>query len=218
MPLANALSPEIALWAPDLPGHGARDDRPFTFAGAIAILELQLDLIGDRPIVILGDSLGGYLALALAALTPQKIRAVIACGCTFPLNGLGAVPAWLSDVPVRAAAAALGSDRIDAAIYDYMARFTDDETARAIRVAGIRARGRTESISELRAIDILSLVRKITVPVVYVNGERDYATRTFERAFLRAAPQSRLAIVPGVGHGVGLRSPDAIAEIVRAQM
>ncbi|MCO1578553.1 alpha/beta hydrolase [Crossiella sp. SN42] len=52
--------------APDLPGHGAAEHLPrYTFGGMAAALAERLPV--DRPVVLLGHSLGGVLALTLAS-------------------------------------------------------------------------------------------------------------------------------------------------------
>jgi pimeloyl-ACP methyl ester carboxylesterase len=66
--------------AVDLPGHGDsawRDDfdyRPVTNARAVAGL---LDALGTGPQVVVGHSLGGLTAVALAAERPDLVRALV---------------------------------------------------------------------------------------------------------------------------------------------
>jgi pimeloyl-ACP methyl ester carboxylesterase len=66
--------------AVDLPGHGAsewRDDfdyRPATNAVAVAAL---LDAVDAGPQLVVGHSLGGFTAVALAAARPDLVRALV---------------------------------------------------------------------------------------------------------------------------------------------
>jgi pimeloyl-ACP methyl ester carboxylesterase len=63
---------------PDLPGHGF-SDMPEHLAGA-NLLEgayEALDAIIDRPVVLSGTSLGGYVAIRYALARPQKIAGLM---------------------------------------------------------------------------------------------------------------------------------------------
>ena len=72
-----ALHDEFRTIALDLPGHGARADEPFTLeAGADAVSAAIRDHAGGRAIVV-GLSLGGYVAMALAAREPERVRGQI---------------------------------------------------------------------------------------------------------------------------------------------
>ncbi len=63
-----ALLPEMELVTPDLPGHGSRRDATFTTDAALASIDEGVR--GGSPgqrVVLVGHSLGGYLAMLYAA-------------------------------------------------------------------------------------------------------------------------------------------------------
>src|SRR4029077_3394860 len=75
--------------APDLPGHGrsAKPDAPYTidfYAGVVRSLGREL---GIREAVIVGNSLGGQIALELAISYPRWTRAIVLAA---PAGGFGA--------------------------------------------------------------------------------------------------------------------------------
>ena len=71
--LMPRLPAEWAVCAPDLPGHGdAPFVRPFDIAAAADGIAAQI----DAPADILGWSLGGLVALYLAARHPGKVRSL----------------------------------------------------------------------------------------------------------------------------------------------
>ncbi|HSV40657.1 MAG TPA: alpha/beta fold hydrolase [Nocardioidaceae bacterium] len=70
--------------APDLPGHGSSAwDPPYTFEKhALAVAPLL-----TKPTVVIGHSMGGVIALALAALKPDlvtKVVGVVGCSRRIP--------------------------------------------------------------------------------------------------------------------------------------
>src|SRR5258707_15275013 len=69
-----ALAGEFRTIAMDLPAHGSRFADPFTLEGAADALSAAIrDDAGGRAIVV-GLSLGGYVAMALAAREPHRVR------------------------------------------------------------------------------------------------------------------------------------------------
>jgi len=79
--LAPLLAKSYTVYAIDLPGHGhspidlsAPFDEPYFRQGVIAFIE-KLDLVG---VTLVGESIGGALALTVAAAIPQRIERVFA--------------------------------------------------------------------------------------------------------------------------------------------
>ncbi|MER8584789.1 alpha/beta hydrolase [Mesorhizobium sp. M1338] len=79
--LAPLLAESYTVYAIDLPGHGhspidplARFDEPYFRQGVIGFIE-KLNLIG---VTLVGESIGGALALTVAAEIPQRVERVFA--------------------------------------------------------------------------------------------------------------------------------------------
>jgi pimeloyl-ACP methyl ester carboxylesterase len=79
-PLLERLSSRYEVIAPTLAGHdgGAPypTDRPLTFAGSVELLDAELDELGLGDAHIVGNSMGGALALELAKR--GRARSVVA--------------------------------------------------------------------------------------------------------------------------------------------
>jgi len=77
---ADLLADRFMVIAVDLPGHGdspcPEDPDVFTRDAALADLDAVLDDLDDAPVLV-GHSLGGYLALAHAATRPGVARGVV---------------------------------------------------------------------------------------------------------------------------------------------
>jgi pimeloyl-ACP methyl ester carboxylesterase len=79
--LAPVLARSYTVYAIDLPGHGhspidplARFDEPYFRQGVIGFIE-KLNL---TDVTLVGESIGGALALTVAAAIPQRVRRVVA--------------------------------------------------------------------------------------------------------------------------------------------
>jgi pimeloyl-ACP methyl ester carboxylesterase len=74
----RGLAPALAVVAIDLPGHGESDPASEatveSYADAAGRL---LDALGTGPVVVAGHSLGGAVALALAARHPELVKALV---------------------------------------------------------------------------------------------------------------------------------------------
>lgn len=80
LPLARHL-PGLQLVAMDLPGHGQSDHRSadahYHFLDWVDDVVQLLPLLSDKPITLIGHSMGGMIATAVAASFPELIRQVI---------------------------------------------------------------------------------------------------------------------------------------------
>jgi pimeloyl-ACP methyl ester carboxylesterase len=211
LPLARVLPGGVELWCPDLPGHGARRDEPFVLESALATVTALVTRAAPRRVILAGDSLGGYVALIAAARNTAGVAAVVAGGFTWSMAGIAGALARASDVPVRFLETFAGDARIERFVAASVPRFTDADTAAEIVRAGLRVRSRSESLAELAGLDLVAHVRTLRVPIVFVNGARDWPTRAGERMLLRAARDSVLVLGPHAGHGVGLLDPATFA-------
>ena len=70
LPQLRGLSDAYRTIAPDLPGHGGRANEPFTFAGASQVVADVIDNAAGGRALVVGASLGGYVAIDLAHRSP----------------------------------------------------------------------------------------------------------------------------------------------------
>src|SRR3954452_17387029 len=79
-PQLTALADEHPVAAIDLPGHGTRAEERFSFPLATAAVEAA---VGDAgPALLIGLSLGGYVAVTVGAEHPELTRGLILTGCS----------------------------------------------------------------------------------------------------------------------------------------
>jgi pimeloyl-ACP methyl ester carboxylesterase len=196
--------PALAL---DLPGFGASPPPPAAW-GAEAYAELVGSVLGDMktPVVVLGHSFGGRVALHLAAQRPDVVHALVLTGAPM-LHPLGRRThvALAYRVTRRLHSLRLVSDdAMEAARQRFGS--ADYRAAQGImREVLVRAVNETDEVQ-------LDAVR---CPVHLVWGADDTAAplEVAERAVTRLA-HGDLAVHPGVGHLTPLLIPSALRTAV----
>ncbi len=86
--LSGQLRDDFEIHTLNLPGHGKdpRIDQPFTIAAFTAYVHEWIAQRFSEPISIFGYSLGGYIALNLAALHPEQVHKVMTFATIFGWN------------------------------------------------------------------------------------------------------------------------------------
>ena len=216
LPLQHELGESVEFFAPDLPGHGAHRNVPFTVEAALSSVDQALASIRPgRPVIVIGDSLGGYLALLAAARAGDRVHAVVAGGASFVVQGFGGLLLKLTDIPLDLLHLCLGEEKSAQLFGILMRRMTDAATVEAIAAGGVRIAARHESINALRNVDILAAVKACKGRVYMVNGEYDIPAVFFTRTFASEAKEGYAVVIPGAWHGCAVSRPIEFADVVR---
>jgi lipase len=92
--LATRHLPEFAIVAPDLIGHGRSSwAAPWNIDANVGALAGLLDAEADGPVVVVGHSFGGAVALDLAAARPDLVAALVLLDPAVGLDG-----GWMRDI------------------------------------------------------------------------------------------------------------------------
>ncbi len=220
-----ALATERDVLAPDLRGYGDSESHPhaappLTFDDLVSDAARVLQAV-DRPAHVLGLSMGGLVAQALAARWPERVRS------------LALVAYRPRDAPVLPGerGEAFLRDRLGpierggtAALADSLVAALAGPAASPGALAALRA-----SILRLRVPDYLAVLRarsqmgpvadspSLRLPVLVMGGEADrLAPPEQMRALAAAIPGAVLHLFPGVGHLVNLEALDAFRATVTA--
>ncbi|MBL0884799.1 alpha/beta fold hydrolase [Myceligenerans indicum] len=222
--------------AVDLPAHGALHGERFTMPRAFEVIDDAVAAFGpDRPVAVVGLSLGGYTTLAWAARrTPHtsRLAGVIAVGCTSDPKGKpvalyrdlaqgfvntvgGARTAMSRMSDILRATSPLGRSA------QLVAPAPGGADLRKVAVAPGQSaeihrpgwRVVTDALTHLAGRSSLADLRRVDAPVWLVNGARD-AMRLEERRHLRAAQDAALVVVPGAGHDVNTDDPTSFNQVL----
>lgn len=217
-----------AFWAPqqarlgdayrtiaiDLPGHGTRAGEPFTLDAAADVVAEVIDREAGGRAVVVGLSLGGYVALALAARSPERVRGLGLAGAT-------AEPGGVLRIAFEAFALALASfsgAAADAVSRWYFARRFPPEVAGPILAAGFWPIGGAAAVRAIARERFLPRMAAYPGPTLFVNGEWDLPFRLGGRRFARVAADPHRVLIRGATHLSNLERPDAFSTAIRRFM
>jgi pimeloyl-ACP methyl ester carboxylesterase len=210
-PQIDDLADEFRVIAVDLPGHGALADEPFTLDGAVAHLAAVIDEAAGGRATVVGLSLGGYVAMDLAARSPERVAGLVLAGATREPIG-----AWT--LPYRAFGLVLrrGPRRVLAAFDGWFFRWRfPPRISGPLLAGGSWPRGGAAALSALLGQRFLPRLVAYRGPTLIVNGALDVVFRLGERVFAAAAHDARRVVIPRATHLVNLDQPTAFSDAVR---
>jgi pimeloyl-ACP methyl ester carboxylesterase len=207
--LGGLLGSAIPGIAPDLPGFGSAPppSAPWgsrEYAEALAVL-LEEAAVVRGPLVVVGHSLGGRIAVRLAASRPELVAGLVLAAA--PLVRLGQ-PRKVPFV-YRAARAASRRHLVPGSVLEAARRRWGSSDYLAS--TGIMRDVLVRIVNESYEDDL----QKISAPVelVWGDGDREVPIEVARRLEELLA-QAKLTILSGVGHMVPLEAPSALAEAV----
>jgi len=162
--------------APDLRPYGTRDEY----------VADVVQLIGDRRVTLIGQSLGGHTAMLVAAWHPELVERLV----------------MVEASPERADGV---SERVRAffeANPDAYGTAVDPERAAA-------------TVSELERRDWWSEWHAVRCPALVVRGAHGVLPADVAERMAASNPHASLAVVADAGHDAHLDQPDALADALQ---
>ncbi len=192
------LGPDVEVVVPDLPSHGSRRGEPFTWEGALAVVgEAVAGGDPSAPVVLVGHSLGGYLAMAWAAEHPDRLSGLALLGATAVPRGPGAaLYRAIARVEGR-----LGVDRMSRALDRQFDTLLPPELAAVVKEAGYGFDGIAAAWDGVMTRCRPEMLADVSCPVLLVAGQFDQL-RVDARRFARAARSARWVRSVTVRHGL----------------
>ncbi|GGH48122.1 lysophospholipase [Microbacterium album] len=194
----------------DLPGHGTRIDETFTLEGAFATIDRTVrEAARHGPVLLVGHSMGGLIATEYAGSErPPPIAAFVGCGCTalprgFGLRAYRLLMAGFNSLPGR------GRLITDALLWSTLPAETRGDFA----AGGYAFGAQDDALRSLSSLDVMAALRRIRVPVWFVNGRWDQL-RMHERLFGELAPHAELIVVPRTTHLVTTMRPEVFNAVL----
>ena len=205
------LAPEFLCLTPDLPGHGSAADVPFTLeAAADRVAKLIEREAGGRAVVV-GLSLGGYVAMEVAARRPDLVRGLVLAGATAEPRGPRSVLFRLLGLLYgRSPEGLLHRSQAWAIRHRY-----PPAIANPILADGFWFRGGSAAVRALVGEDFGTRLAVYAGPVLVVNGERDVLFRIATPAFTGRGANTRRVVIRGAGHRSSLDRPAEFSAVVR---
>lgn len=215
------------MWiVPDLRGHGETRTPPgavCTMDACLGDLEMLWDHLGVSRTHLAGYSMGGRLALHVAARRPERILSLLTIGTHAGLDEDARDGRRRGD---EALAARIEKEGLEAFV-DYWSAlplFAGLERRGPAFVAQIRAERMTNHIAGLAcslrgmgagAMDPLwDELAQVTFPCTFVAGQLDHGYVSSARRLAATVPHGRVEIVPRAGHTVHQERPEAFARVL----
>ncbi|MES2959068.1 MAG: alpha/beta hydrolase [Pseudomonadota bacterium] len=207
------LDPRWRVIALDLPNHGSRRDEVFTLYAAVATVAEAARSVAPAPVLLVGDSLGGYTAMAAASALPrEQLRGLVLAGSSGQ-RGIGQVFGYLQGLVFTRILSLRFSES------EFAARalpiFGVSEADRpAITAAGVNTSAVPTAVRGLLFFDFRSALAAVEQPVLIVNGDLDRGAIEGEAALVAAARQATTYRFENTGHGVSMRRSAEFAAVV----
>ncbi|WP_406432201.1 alpha/beta fold hydrolase [Streptomyces sp. NBC_00631] len=231
--LMPMVSHHYTVYALDLPGMGhseivpgASYEEPALRAGVERLLT-ELDL---SDVTLVGESLGGVLALTTAADLPGRVRRVVAVNAYDYRDGIarssvlarvviggiiapGVGPVIAQQEPKPVLRRILQGGVGDKAAFreDYL-----DELLRSGRRPGFPTVARALYRNMPSLIAARSRYPEVKAPVHLVYGEKDWSRPSDREANKKMLPAAEFTQVPGANHFIALERPEVVADLLTA--
>lgn len=213
----HAFDPQLAALAPafrvltwDVRGHGL--SRPahaaFSIDRAVGDLLALLDHLGAAQAILVGHSMGGNISQEVVFRAPDRVRALVACGCTCNTQRLsrlerlqvGLVGPLLRLYPYpllkrQSAELSAVQPEVQRYLYDVFGQLSKQEFAHILAATATCLHYEPGY--------------RITQPLLLVHGEHDRTgnIRKIAPAWARRDPRCRYVVIPAAGHVVQLDNP-----------
>lgn len=225
----ETLGDGLRLVAWDYPGHGLsgpgeRIHDPDSYA--VVALDL-MDALGLARVVVVGNSLGGAIALRMAGLAPERVAGMVLASpamtgpevflpfrlMTLPL--LGEIMTRPGERSVEQQLAALFHDPSVATddLRRIVWRNVHKEGAARTLLATLRKTLRIGGVRRSYWMRSRELLRSSTCPILFIHGKQDVVL-PFQHSVdcLSLAPRSKVQLIEACGHTPQVERPEAFNE------
>ena len=195
----------------DLPGHGSLADHAFQLDEAVDRVRSVIDEAAGGRATVVGLSLGGYTAIALAARHPERVRGLVVAGASLDATGISrlgfAAYGWLlSLIPERLARWLL--------VRVVFRRRDPIEAAGIAEDYQLRRGG--AAVRSIIGVPFRRLLAAYGGPILVINGDLDVAMVAGEARFVRGVPGVQRIRLRRATHVSNVDRPDEFAAAIAA--
>lgn len=207
----EAMRGEFRTIAIDLPGHGSMAATPFTLEAAQQGVERVVREVAGGRALLVGLSLGGYVAISFAQQHPEMVFGMVLSGCSVDADGY--FPLLLGKLH-RQFLKLWGKEWLPKTHERNVRQMLAPEEAERQIAAGFYFRSYGDAMLEIYERGFNARLRSYPGPVLILNGELDQPTRRAEREQLASCARGKVLIVPRSGQLCSLQNPHAFTGAV----
>lgn len=209
IPEVEILSERFKTIAFDLPGHGVRRDERFRLDDSAAAAAAVIEEHAGGQALVVGLSLGGYVAITLASEHPQLVAGLVLSGSSIDYRGWDGLSTKLYGFLVPLIAKRLQS-KADGALRD----IAGEDVAQQIIGRGMSLTAAAQALKSIPGNDYPALLSQYPGPTLILNGERDKPNVEQAPAMAEAAQNARIVTLANCGHACSLSQPKAFSAAV----
>jgi pimeloyl-ACP methyl ester carboxylesterase len=209
-PQLDAFAAQYHCVAVDQPGHGTLRHQQFTLDAAVGNVVAAIDAEAGGRAVLVGLSLGGYVAMTVAGMYPERVRGLVIAGCTREPVGLSRAGFHLYGWSLR-----ILPERVVGAIARSWFRVRyGGEVAAAITAGGHFSKGGARAVPRLVGGGFKARLLAYRGPVLALNGVTDLVFAIGAKGFLAGVSNMTYRVIPGAGHLSNVDKPKAFNALV----
>lgn len=209
-PQVDALADRFRCISVDLPGHGVLRKRHFHLPEAVAGVVRAIDEAAGGRAVVVGLSLGGYVAMAVAGRHPEKVRGLVIAGSTREPAGVSRLAFGLYGWALRLAPEGL----VHAVAMAWFRRRYGAVLTRAITAGEHFAKGGSQGVRRIIGGRFRDRLLAYGGPILVINGSLDLFFRVGAGRFLTGVPGVTNQTIPDAGHLSNVDAPEAFTKLV----
>jgi pimeloyl-ACP methyl ester carboxylesterase len=209
-PQIEALSDRFRCISVDLPGHGTQRDVPFELDDAAEGVVRAIDHAAGGRAVLVGLSVGGYVAMTVASRYPDKVRGLVIAGSTRE-------PTGVSRLAFEAYAAALRlapESVVRTMAFAYFRRRYGGVVTAAITAGGHFARGGSRAVRRVAGGRFRERLVAYGGQILVINGTLDLVFRIGAGRFLAGVPGVTNRVIARAGHLSNVDRPEVFTGLL----
>ncbi|HET6255323.1 MAG TPA: alpha/beta fold hydrolase [Puia sp.] len=189
----------------DLQGRGrtADIDRPLSFEQQAEDVIGLLDHLGIEKVDLLGECVGGNVAMLIAIRHPERVRRVVTYGSAFGPFGEAYTPEILAGTMELTS---------DSAVFEFQRTQYQRVAPDPAHWPVIWAKFGNTPWQGLSPEEMAS----VRAPVMIAVGDHDWLRLDKAIGYFRSIPGAELAVIPDAGHFVLDAEPDKLLPVVQA--
>jgi pimeloyl-ACP methyl ester carboxylesterase len=201
---------KVRVITPTHPGFALtkRPDGLKDVRGLAQVYAGLLDRLGVSDVTVIGNSIGGWIAVELALLNSPRIRGIVLVGAT----GIEVAGHPIRDV------SKVTLDELMSFSYHNPKPFRVDPATMTNDQRAIAAANRAVLqvyASQMTDPTLAERLSRIAVPALVISGESDrIVDAEYGRAYAAKIPGAKFVLLPGTGHVPQIETPELLLEAI----